>query len=94
MSGIVVKAAEASKTILSTDVGSIAEYVINGENAFVVDDFDKFKIKLLHISHEISKSELKTMGRELNNFIVKEYNWDKISRKLIEYYRCDVYENS
>lgn len=84
MSGVVFTASEFRKTILSTDVGSISEYLINEENAFIINNDDEIlKEKLDKVLNELSKVELKLMGDKLNESISKNYSWEEISINLI-----------
>ena len=85
MSGVVFTAAEFKKTILCTDTGSIAEYIINDENSFMVaNDDNAYAEKLEFISKNIDNEELARMGERLYSHITESFSWTGIGKKLVE----------
>ncbi len=87
MSGILFKAAMMNKTVLTTNAGSIKEY-INDECAFCVDSFEVFFNLLDFIIRDTDRIELLLKGKKLGDHIRKEYSWDSIAKSTVE----DVYE--
>lgn len=86
MSGIIFKAAVMEKTVLTTNTGSIKEY-INDNCAFCSDSFDNFFNLMDDIMMEYSREQLKLMGKNLGNHIRMEYSWNHIAESTIH----DVY---
>lgn len=85
MSGLIFTAAEFKKTVLCTNTGAISEYVIDGQNSFIVENRDdNFREKLEYIATNIDNDELANMGNKLQNYIIDKYSWSNISKKLIE----------
>ncbi|MCQ2533758.1 MAG: glycosyltransferase family 4 protein [Clostridia bacterium] len=87
MSGVAFSAAEFSKPILSTNFGSISDYIVDEENSFIVDDFNDFKSVLMNVDCNYTNEELAAMGRELNMYFREKYDWKKIADSLVN----DVY---
>lgn len=88
MSGVVFSAASFKKTILCTDVGCLPEYVVNGEDSFVVNNnIDSFKSELLFIDGSISDEQLKTMGENLYTNVNAKYEWESIAKQLSNDYK-------
>lgn len=89
MSGVIFTAAEFKKTVLCTNTGAIAEYIVNEENSFVVENNDRlFYEKLMYISEAVSNEVLADMGTKLHRYIVDNYAWSNIGKKLIEDAYC------
>ncbi|MBU2699070.1 glycosyltransferase involved in cell wall biosynthesis [Sporomusaceae bacterium BoRhaA] len=85
MSGVIFTAAEFKKMALFTDTGAIAEYIIDGENSFVVENQDEvFGKKLKYISSHLSKKVLAAGGNKFHEYIINNYSWNNIAKKLIE----------
>lgn len=82
MSGVIFKAAELNKTILTTDTGAIGEY-LNESCSFVCTDLKAFMLQLDEVLRNVSKQELITMGEALSRKIVQDYNWDRIAEDTI-----------
>ena len=84
MSGVLLTAAEFNKPVLCTNLGSLTEYIINRENSFVVESQDKSICEAVrYICESVSKEELKSMGKKLNEYITNNFNWDVISKLLV-----------
>lgn len=86
MSGIIFKAAVMDKTVLTTNTGSIKEY-INDDCAFCAGSLDDFFSFLHQILTVYGREKLQLMGQELGNHIRTEYSWDHIAKCTID----DVY---
>ena len=95
MSGVVFTACDFSKTILTTKVGAISEYLINGIDSFVVnnDDLELHK-KIEDIVNNISCEQLSTMGIALHTNINNTCSWDVITTKLIHECYEDINEKN
>ena len=84
MSGVVFTAAQHSKTIITTNVGSIPEYLENGKDSIIINKDERQLIEAIYnVENEVSVEELNTMGRLLHENINKKYNWDTIASLLI-----------
>lgn len=85
MSGVLFTAAEYGKPVLSTKTGAIEEYLIDGENSFLVENNDlAYAEKLKYIVENISEEKLAQMGANLHDFIRQNYAWEEIGRELVE----------
>ena len=82
MSSVVYMAANFEKTFLATDVGAIKEYA-NEESSFIVkNDVESMRNSLLDIAGSYSRERLADMGRKQANYIIENYNWEKIAEKV------------
>jgi glycosyltransferase involved in cell wall biosynthesis len=90
MSGVIFSAAQFCKTVLTTNAGCIPEYIIDGENAFLVDNNDESINKGLdEIIFNTSKERLVEMGDKLNIHISTTCSWKLICDNLVK----DVYSS-
>lgn len=83
MSGIVFKAAAMNTTVLTTDTGSIHEYV-SPECGFLVPNIDSFFDKFDELMESDNRKLLREMGYELCSFIDERYGWDSIAADTIK----------
>lgn len=84
MSGVVFTAADFAKTLLTTDVGSIQEYLSRDEDSFVCENNDESIASFIeYIENTISNAELKRMGINLQNSIREKCSWNNIGEKLV-----------
>ena len=81
MSGIVFKAVEFEKTVLTTDVGAIKEY-LDRDNSFVCN-IDEYNEYLDYILNYVSRDELQKKGKQLSMYVKNNYSWDVISNQTI-----------
>lgn len=88
MSGIIFKAAGMDKTVITTDTGSIKEY-INKDCAFCEDNMDKFFKQMNEIFINVDRVKLADMGKKLGDYIRSEYSWDSIADNTVN----EVYES-
>lgn len=85
MSGVIFTAAAFKKPVLTTKTGAIPEYLLDGENSFLVDNCEKqFAVKLKAIYDDVDKKSLVQMGFRLNKHIREKYSWTKIGQRLAE----------
>jgi glycosyltransferase involved in cell wall biosynthesis len=85
MSGVLFTAAECRKPVLSTKTGAIEEYLIDGENSFLVDNNDlAYAEKLKYIIENISEEKLSQMGANLHDYIRQNFSWENIGHELVE----------
>jgi len=85
MSGVIFTAAEFKKPVLSTRAGAIEEYLVDGENSFLVDNNrEDYAVKLKYISERISKNHLARMGGNLHDHLRCNYSWAKIGEDLVD----------
>lgn len=88
MSGVVFTASRFKKPILTTNVGCIPDYLIQGDNSIIVNNEDEnLFMGLDKLLKEYSMGDLMKMGENLNAHINKTCSWDDICNQLIE----DVY---
>lgn len=83
MSGIVFKAAVLDRTVLSTDTGSIREYV-DETCAFMASNLDTFFKTMDDIFLSLPTEKMTVMGVELGKHIRAEYSWDKIAQITVQ----------
>lgn len=85
MSGVVFTAADFKLPILSTNVGAISEYLINGENAFIVEnDDEELEKALINIDEKYDDAVLKKMGQALYEYISKTCDWSFIVSEMVK----------
>ena len=85
MSGVIFTAAEFKKPVLSTRAGAIEEYLVDGENSFLVDNSnEEYAVKLKYISERISSDKLAQMGVNLHDHLRGNYSWAKIGENLVD----------
>ncbi len=85
MSGVIFDAARFSKALVTTNVGCIPEYLENGVDSYIVSNDDEmFCIQLKEVLNK-SIIEMDSVGKKLNENINSKYNWNIISRKLIDF---------
>lgn len=89
MSGVVFTAADFSKTIMSTDVGAISEYLNNGVDSFVVENDDLSIGRALEKIRNTDLNTLRDMGENLKKDISQICSWRTIGDKIIR----EVYLN-
>ncbi len=83
MSGVIFKAAAMNKTVLTTDTGSIKEYILPEFSylASGLDDFFRlFDILMLADNRDL----LKKQGLQLSSFIKRKYDWNNIAEDTID----------
>ena len=83
MSGVVFTASDFCKPVLTTDVGSISEYLEDKVDSFVVKKCDSALFKGISDSFDISKTKLKSMGQRLQVNIYSKCNWEKIGCYIV-----------
>lgn len=89
MSGVIFSAAQFCKTVLTTNVGCISDYIIDGENAFLVaNNDDSIKKALDEIIFNTTKEKLVEMGESLNAHISSTCAWSDICQNLIKEVYC------
>lgn len=85
MSGVIFTAAEFKKPVLSTKTGAIQEYLLDGENSFLVDNRDDlFAKKLKYITENVGEETLARMGLKLREHIRHNLAWAEIGKNLVE----------
>lgn len=82
MSGVVYTAAAFSKMIITTEAGSIAEYLENMNDSIVCGIDDESLAHAIQISLELSIDRLNDMGSTLRRNICSKYSWDVITENL------------
>lgn len=85
MSGVLTSAAQYNKTVLTTKVGSITEYIeVAKDFVFTCEcTKDSIKEKISNIIYNFSKESLSEKGKNFSKIIQDEYNWDKIFQDVV-----------
>ena len=92
MSGVVFFSAQYKKTLISTNVGSIPEYLENGSDSFVCDNSNEGISQALQTVLSMDDSELSKMGIRLNQNILYKCDWDNICSGIINQTYKESYE--
>lgn len=90
MSGVVFTASDFSKPVLATKTGAIPEYLIDGRNAFLVENTEEAIFDRLNkICEDCRVDKLRIMGKNLTCDINETCNWQVVCDKLIQecYYK-------
>lgn len=80
ISGVLFTASAFKKPVLSTNFGSISEYIINLKTSFIVNE-SEFYIKLNDIIYNYSKNELQEIGENNYYHLKDNFSWKAISEK-------------
>jgi glycosyltransferase involved in cell wall biosynthesis len=84
MSGVVFTCAEFSTPVLSTDFGTIREYVQDKVTGFIVENDDEsLKEVLKSIDTQYTKEVLSSIGDSLHKSFMENYDWKVIGEKLV-----------
>lgn len=87
MSGILFSAAKHNKTLLTTNVGCIPEYLEKAEGLYYKCDAtsNSLRTSLLHILEEsCAKEDLINKGNRLSDVLYKNFSWNEIAQNLVE----------
>ncbi len=85
MSGVIFTAAGFKKPVLTTKTGAIQEYLLDGENSFLVYNHKNlFAEKLKYIAENVGQETLAQMGLKLHEYINYNFSWEKIGKNLVE----------
>lgn len=82
MSGIIFKAAAMNKTVLTTDTGSIKEYILPESSYLAAGLKDFFRI-FDTLMLDDNRNLLKKQGVQFGSFIKRNYDWDNIAEDTI-----------
>lgn len=89
MSGVIFSAAQFHKPVLTTNVGCIPDYIIDGDNAFLIEnDDERIRQCLDEIIFSNSKERLAEMGDRLNSYISTTCSWRNVCEDLINEVYC------
>lgn len=84
-SGVLFTASAFKKPVLSTNFGSISEYIINQQTSFVVNE-SKYFVVLDEIIKQYSKNKLQEIGKNNYRHLKANFSWQAISRNYKEIY--------
>ena len=88
MSGVFFTAANFAKPILTTNFGSIEDYISNNDCAFVCENDDNsLKETILKIDKDFSNEQLEKIGLFFQKYVEKSFCWESIGYDLVN----DVY---
>lgn len=89
MSGVLFSAAKYKKTVLSTTVGCMQEYLAGVNCVFKCEpNKSSFTYSLNNIIDEYSKKDLQKYGIEFHDYIIQNYSWEKIISNLLKDCYC------
>lgn len=84
MSGVIFSAAQYDKTVLSTKVGCLGEYLNDAEDyTYTCEPTSESVFRSLVMISKEPKSQLTNMGRLFSEYIYRRYSWEKIIKSLI-----------
>lgn len=85
MSAVIFTAARFKKTIITTNVGAMSEYLEDGTDSIICDpNKESLRNALCTAIHSLDREKLKEMGEQLSEHIHKKYSWDRIAEQLLE----------
>ena len=84
MSGVIYAAARASTAVLTTNSGTIPEYLENGYDSIVVNNNDDSLLMGLETILSYDKGKLKKLGCNLHENFDKKFEWGSIVKKIIK----------
>jgi len=85
ISGVLFNAAAFKKPVLTSNFGSISEYIVHDCTSFIAKDFQDFQVKLNQLSSTPS-ANLEDIGVNNYNFIDENCSPKKIASILYKYY--------
>lgn len=89
MSGVVFTCAQFSTPLLCTEFGAIKEYLMSGDNSFIVHNTDAALCdSLKYIDEHIGSEEMRKMGARLKRNFENTFEWDAIGKKVVN----EIYE--
>lgn len=87
---VLLEAMFFKKTVLSTVNGGADMLIHNGDNGYIIDNFnvDDWVNKILSILE--NKAELERIGSNANKTITDFFTWDKLVKKFLSVYRTKL----
>lgn len=82
MSGVIFTAAEHQKTVLTTDVGSIKEYLDDSVDSYVVENSNEGITHGIEVILNEDQDLLRKKGKSLHKNIESKFNWINIGNKV------------
>ncbi len=79
---VVLESMAAGRCVISTNIGSIPEYVVNNYTGFLINPGNTKEIAKLML--ELESEEINRVGYNAFRYIKREYNWDVVSDKYIK----------
>ena len=83
MSGVIFTAAWFSKTVICTDVGSIAEYLEPEQDSLVCGNSSEELNRMINIAIKMDSCDLEAMGIRLNKNICSKCDWNAIGKSTV-----------
>lgn len=84
MSGVVFTAADFKKTVLTTNVGSIPEYLHPGEDSIVCgNNTREIKEAIIWLETNTTNDELASKGRKLHENIEDNFSWENMGNHIV-----------
>ena len=84
MSGVVFTAADFHRTLLTTNVGAIPEYLEKNMDSFICENDDESLAHSINEALLLPSDVLQQMGNNLFNNINSKYNWETIGTMVVE----------
>ncbi|BDZ81829.1 glycosyltransferase family 4 protein [Claveliimonas bilis] len=89
MSGVVFTAADFKKTILTTNVGSILEYLHPGEDSVVCgNNIQEIQEAIIRLETNTTNDDLALKGRKLRENIEDNFSWENMGNHIVN----DIYK--
>jgi len=90
-SGIIPLAYSYKKPVVSTNVGSLPEYILNGITGIMVKSHDEYSLSRALITILKNTKLRKEMGNNGFNFYKQQLSWDLISKETYKIYEKTIF---
>ena len=86
-SGVIPISLAFKKAVITFDVGSLSEYILDGETGIIVDpnDYKSFAENIKRMMN--SSDDLALIESNIEKYVANENNWDLSSHSLIQFFR-------
>jgi 1,4-alpha-glucan branching enzyme len=83
----VLEAMSMGKSVVATHVGGIPEMITNGVDGLLVEPRNSFELARAITDILSDSSSSRRLGQEARKRIEKEFTWEAIARKTLEFYK-------
>lgn len=85
MSAVIFTAACFKKTVITTNVGALSEYLEDGTDSIICSpDEESLYNALYTVMQSRKREEMKEMGERLSEHIHDKYSWEQIAEQLFK----------
>ena len=84
MSGVLFTAVDFEKTVVCTDVGSLSEYLDEGDSFLCENTDGSIVEKIAGIYRDYTPEKIKELGKRYSERVKRECSWQSIADKLIQ----------